>query len=336
MNHSIAGKSNHNQMRGRLQSQKSSLLSLAVPDPEQKDNKRAIGAAVDTLLKYSGFHGRGRRNCPDYRLVRNDVYLPYLPAAFDGYTILHLSDLHADGLVDGGEGIIRIIKAAPCDLAVLTGDFSSEDSGIHYESSLEALAPIIRSISALDGVFGVPGNHDFLDMIPNLEQMGVRILLNEAVQLHRGTEKIVLAGVDDPNLYKCHDLHNALSGVTPGQCVILLSHSPEIATEASMCGVDFYLCGHTDGNQVCLPGGIGLFANVSCLRRYVSGSWKCGTMQGYTSSGAGFSLMAACISRSLEITLHTLHSGTMPCESCETIAEKSRRWFNVAGHAVYA
>src|SRR5450756_1910785 len=119
-------------------------------------------------------------------------------------------------------------------------------------------------------------------MVPELELMGVQMLLNEATQLQRGTADIVLAGVDDPHFYKCHDLKKALTAVAPDQFVILLSHSPEIAQEAARCGVDFYLCGHTHGGQICLPGGIAVFANASCNRRYVSGSWKCGAMQGYT------------------------------------------------------
>lgn len=336
MMHDSAKESGHHQTRVRLQSEKFSALSGEVPVSAHQGDTRTISAAVDNLLKCTGFQGRARRNCFDYRLERNDVYLPDLPAAFDGYTILHLSDVHADGLVDEGEGIMRIIKTVPCDLAVLTGDFRFEESGEHYEPHLEPLMPVIRSISARDGIFGVLGNHDLLEMVPQLERMGVQMLVNEAAQLQRGTAEIVLAGVDDPHFYKCHDLKKALSKVTSDQCVILLSHSPEIAQEASRCGVDFYLCGHTHGGQVCLPGGIALFTNTACLRRYVSGSWKCGAMVGYTSRGTGFSIAAARFFCPPEITLHTLHSGSLPCDFCGLVEEHLGRLFNATGHAVYA
>lgn len=315
----IAGDRDHQQTRFRLQSEKSSSLPGAVSASAHQGDMRVTSAAVEILLKCTGFQGWARRNCLDYRLERNDVYLPDLPAAFDGYTILHLSDLHADGLVDAGNGIMRIIKNVPCDLAVLTGDFSFEDAEEHYEPSLETLVPIVRAISARDGIFGVLGNHDLLEMVPELERMGVRMLLNEAALLRRGAAEIVLAGVDDPHFYKCHDLQKALSAADRGQFVILLSHSPEIAPEASGCGVDFYLCGHTHGGQICLPGGIPVFANASCNRRYVSGSWTCGSMQGYTSRGTGFSLAAARFFCPPEITLHTLHTGSLPCECYNTV-----------------
>jgi len=330
------GNSEHHKKRLRLQSEKKSQLSGAETPSAHQEDMSAISTTVESLLKCTGFQERARRNCFDYRLVRNDVYLPDLPAAFDGYTILHLSDLHADGLADEGEGITRIVEAVPCDLAVLTGDFSFEETGASYELCLESLVPIVRSISAQDGIFGILGNHDLLEMVPELEKMGVQMLLNEAAQLRRGSADIVLAGVDDPHFYKCHDLPKALSAVAPDQFVILLAHSPEIAAEASMHGVGFYLCGHTHGGQICLPGGIAVFANVSCLRSYVSGSWKCGAMQGYTSRGTGFSLAAARFFCPPEITLHTLHSGSLPSEFCGLIEESLGKLFNMTGHAIYA
>jgi predicted MPP superfamily phosphohydrolase len=335
MMHDIAGDSPYHQTRLRLQAEKLSALFGATPVSEHQRDMQAISAAVENLLTCTGFRGRARKNCTDYRLERNDVYLPGLPAAFEGYTILHLSDLHAEGLVDEGGGIIRIVETVPCDLAVLTGDFSLDESGVHYEACLEAIVPIVRSISVQDGIFGILGNHDLLEMVPALERMGVQMLLNEAAQLQRGTAEIVLAGVDDPHFYKCHDLRKALSVATSDNFVVLLSHSPEIAQEASLCGVDFFLCGHTHGGQICLPGGIPAFANASCKRRYMSGRWDCGTMQGYTSRGTGFSLAAARLFCPPEITLHTLHTGCLPSELCRPVKENSGGMFNYSGHTEY-
>lgn len=336
MKHDIARNSDHHQTRFRMQSEKFSAHSGVVPASAHQKDMRVVSAAVENLLKFPGIKALARRNCHDYRLERNDVYLPGLPAAFDGYTILHLSDLHADRLVDEGEGIIRIVETVSCDLAVLTGDFSFEEADVHYEPCLESVVQIVSSISAQDGIFGVLGNHDLLEMVPTLERMGVRILLNESVQLQRGTAEIMLAGVDDPHFYKCHDLKKALSTVVPDEFVILLSHSPEIAQEASRRGVDFYLCGHTHGGQICLPGRIPVFTNTSsCNRRYLSGSWNCGAMQGYTSRGTGFSLAEARLFCPPEITLHTLHCGNLPSDF-SGLEENIGKLFNISGHAVYA
>ena len=337
MKNSTVTYSDHRHTRVRLQSEKLSAHSGSASDLTHQEDMKILSAAVENLLACTGFKGRARRNCSDYRLERNEVYLPNLPAAFEGYTILHLSDLHSDGLIDEGEGIMRIVETVPSDLAVLTGDFSFEDNVNHFEPCLEALVPIVRSISARDGIFGILGNHDLLEMVPALERMGVQMLLNDAAYLKRGSAIIVLAGVDDPHFYKCHDLQRALSVATPEQFVILLSHSPEIAEEASRSGVDFYLCGHTHGGQICLPGGVPVFANTSCQRRYLSGGWHCGTMQGYTSRGTGFSLAAARLFCPPEITLHTLHSVSMPCEFYTTAEENKGSWYsNFSGHAVFA
>ncbi len=332
----ISTHSSCSHMRTCVQLEKTSPLSGAESLSAHQKNMQTLSAAVDNLLKYTGFQDRARQNCVDYRLEQNDVYLPDLPAAFEGYTILHLSDLHADGLIDEGEGILRIVEHVPCDLAVFTGDFSYEDAVEYSVPSLEGLVPIVRSISSQDGIFGILGNHDSLEITPMLERMGIRMLLNDAVQLQRGTAKIILAGVDDPHFYKCHDLQKALSAVKPEQCVILLSHSPEIADEASRCGVNFYLCGHTHGGQICLPGRIPLFTNTRCNRSYLSGRWNCGAMQGYTSRGTGFSLAAARLFCPPEITLHTLHSGSLLGEIYNSVQESLGGWLKTAGHAVFA
>lgn len=338
MMHDICRNNQRHQARLRRQAEKLSgpAGAWAVSASVHQEEMRCISAVVGTLLKYTGFRTRARQNCFDYRLERNHVYLPDLPVEFDGYTILHLSDLHADGRADDGEGLVRIVKTASSDLCVMTGDFLSAENTCDYETCLAALRLIIRSVSARDGIFGVLGNHDLVEMVPAMERMGVHVLLNDAACLQRGAAEIVLAGVDDPHYYKCHDLQKALSAATPDQVVILLSHSPEIASEASGCGVDLYLCGHTHGGQICLPGGTPVFVNVSCNRRYVSGNWKCGDMQGYTSRGAGYSFMPARIFCPPEITLHTLHAGSLPGEFCGPVEDNSGRWFDFAGHAVYA
>lgn len=336
MNQNISEDCDHCQTRMHLELEKSAAISGATASSEHWANMRTLSAAIANLLKCTGFADRARRNCCDYRLERNDVYLPDLPVAFDGYTILHLSDLHADGLIDGGEGIRKILETVPCDLAVMTGDFSYDEAGIQYEPCLEALAPIVDTISAKDGIFGVLGNHDLLEMVPGLELIGVQMLMNDAAHLQRGSARIVLAGVDDPHFYECDDLQKALSTAGNDQFVILLSHSPEIAQEASMFGVDLYLCGHTHGGQICLPGGMPLFANTSCLRSYLSGSWNCGAMQGYTSRGTGFSLAAARFFCPPEITLHTLHTGSYPSDFLGVVQENIGRMINVTGHAVFA
>jgi uncharacterized protein len=219
---------------------------------------------------------------------------------------VQLSDLHTDALIDGGTGILALLKGIDYDLAVITGDYRFETND-DYLPCLTATKPIVEHLAAArDGCYGILGNHDFLELVPSLERMGLRMLLNERVSIVRGNDALTLAGVDDPHFYGAHDLDRALGTGSVDVCTILLAHSPEIIVEAEQCGVDLYLCGHTHGGQICLPGGVPVIANASCSYRYLSGAWKYLEMRGYTSRGTGFSTAAARFFCPPEITLHTL------------------------------
>jgi len=270
------------------------------------ENIRSIRVVLEVLLKYSGLRGLARRNCADYRVERVETTLANLPQTFDGYRIVQLSDLHADALVDGGTGVTAALKELEFDLAVITGDFRYETND-DYLPCLSVMKPIVDQLSAArDGCYGILGNHDFLELVPALERMGMRMLLNERVAILRGDNSLKLAGVDDPHFYGANDLVRALGGEPEEVCTILLAHSPEIIAEAEQHGVDLYLCGHTHGGQICLPGGFPIIANASCGYRFLAGSWQHGKMFGYTGRGTGFSTAAARFFCPPEITLHTL------------------------------
>ena len=292
--------------RMRLQVDHSAALFGAGRGSLHFENIHAIRVALELLLKYSGLAEIARRNCADYRIVQVETLLANLPREFDGYRIVQLSDLHADALVDGGAGIVAALTELEYDLAVITGDYRFETND-DYLPCLAVMKPIVERLAAApDGCYGILGNHDFLELVPALEHMGLRMLLNERVTIVRGNDSCLLAGVDDPHFYGAHDLALALGSKSANECTILLVHTPEILAEAEHCGVDLYLCGHTHGGQICLPGGFPVIANASCGYRYLSGSWNIADMHGYTSRGTGFSTAAARFFCPPEITVHTL------------------------------
>ena len=292
--------------RMRLQVDHSAALFGAGRGTLHFENIHTIRIVLEYLLAVSGLAGVARRNCAAYRVERVETSLARLPEAFDGYRIVQLSDLHADGLINGGAGIIAALAGLDYDLAVITGDYRFETNG-DYLPSLSAMAPIAEQLQrAPDGCFGILGNHDFLELVPTLERLGIRMLLNERVTIARGTAALTLAGVDDPHFYGAHDLAHALGTKAEHTCTILLAHSPEIIAEAESMRVALYLCGHTHGGQICLPGGVPVIANASCSYRYLKGAWHFNSMRGYTSRGTGFSTAAARFFCPPEITLHTL------------------------------
>ncbi len=269
------------------------------------ENVELIPVALKAGLRLLGLYRRGLWNSLDYEVREVRVPLRNLPPQFEGFRILQLSDIHADGIPDEGQKLISMVKGIETDLHVFTGDyrFLSQDT---YEPCLAVTERIVRSIDAEHGHWGVLGNHDFLEFVPALEASGTGMLVNEAVPIRKDGAEIWLAGVDDAHLYNCHDIPKALSKVPEGAVVVLLSHTPEVYAEAESMAVDYLVCGHTHGGQLCLPGGIPLMTNAKCPRRFCQGAWEYKGMRGYTSRGAGASGISVRFSCRPEITVHQL------------------------------
>jgi uncharacterized protein len=159
----------------------------------------------------------------------------------------------------------------------------------------------------IDGpIYGVLGNHDSIRMVPALEEMGIRMLLNEAETLERGDQRIHLAGIDDAHYYRVDNIEKAVSQLPADEFSILLSHTPEIYRQAAHADFDLLLSGHTHGGQICLPGAIPITLDSVLPRRMGSGLWKYHDMVGYTSVGVGSSIIPVRINCPPEITLHHL------------------------------
>ena len=158
-------------------------------------------------------------------------------------------------------------------------------------------------------MYGVLGNHDTIRMVPDLEDMGIRMLQNECEPISRGKDRIFLAGIDDAHYFRVDNIEKAAASILHEGFSILLSHTPEIYRQAAHAGFDLLLSGHTHGGQICLPGGIPITLD-SVLPRYMgSGAWTYHGMAGYTSVGAGSSVVAVRINCPPEITLHHLQCG---------------------------
>jgi predicted MPP superfamily phosphohydrolase len=267
------------------------------------ENWRHSPAIIRSALKLTGLYWRARKNAEDVQLRRHDVRSPDLPAGFHGFTILQLSDLHVD--LNGGaiSRLIELLPAISYDICVLTGDYRANTFG-PFEPAITGLA---RLRAHLDGpIYGVLGNHDTIRMIPALEEMGIRMLLNEADTLRRGEERIHLVGIDDAHYYRVDNIEKAVSQVPAGEFLILLSHTPEIYRQAAHAGFRLLLSGHTHGGQICLPGAIPITLDSVLPRRMGAGAWKYRDMAGYTSVGVGSCVEPVRLNCPPEITLHRL------------------------------
>lgn len=269
------------------------------------ENLDAFVKFVDLTLLLSGMRERGKRNSLDFKIEKNEFFIPHLPKQLDGFKILHLTDIHVDGFVDGGKTLFEMVAPLNSDLCVLTGDFRLLTHDNHKQASI-GMSRLVSQINATHGIFGILGNHDFLEQVPALEESGVRVLLNEGQSIRHNGADLYIAGVDDPHFYGTHDLGRAYRARLRDMPSILLAHSPELYSEATDYNTDLYLCGHTHGGQICLPGGTPLVTHANCPRYMTSGKWRHMTMHGYTSRGTGCSGVQARFNCPPEISIHTL------------------------------
>lgn len=231
----------------------------------------ALAVIVWAFFLCGHYIGRFRSKVTQVEYVSTD-----LPLAFDGYRIVHISDLHVDSFDKPGhlEKLFKQIDDQNPDIILFTGDITT--------STLERVReyePALRSLHAKDGVVSVLGNHDFFiydhrfhtdedrseeaDRLTQYERhtLGWKVLRNESFILYRGADSIAVAGVDNINgnqgfhTIQKGDLRRAINGLD-GIFTILLTHDPshwkaEVLPDSH---VQITLSGHTHAAQVRLLG----------------------------------------------------------------------------------
>lgn len=267
------------------------------------ENWYSVHGFIRTALRLSGLYERAQRNTRSIRLTRHQLPIRDLPAPFVGLRILHLSDLHADMDPRITAAIARRLADLDYDLCVLTGDYRARTFG-PWEPALDGMAEIRARLNG--PIYGVLGNHDSVRLVPGLEALGIRILLNESAALRRGGADLYLAGIDDAHYYQVHNIQQAAAEIPAEGVALLLSHTPEVYRHAAHAGFAAMLCGHTHGGQICLPGGHALTWDARCPRRLAAGPWSYGGMSAYTSVGCGSSVVNARLNCLPEVTIHEL------------------------------
>jgi len=308
-----APKPNRNAWRKRRTEMQAGGDRFGPEGPHSRNRWQLLKLAIRVFglgLKAVGLYERGVRNALDIRLTRLEFRFPDLPAAFDGFTILQLTDLHVDGLPGTMEAARAHAADLDVDLCVLTGDYRFRVQG-PYEQILPGMAELVAAVRARHGIVGVLGNHDDAEMVDAFEDLGIAMLVNEYRTIERNGQAIHVAGTDDVHYYYTGAAPAALT-VTPPGFRIALIHSPELADMAAAQGFSLYLAGHTHGGQVCLPGGVPVITHVGRFRRFARGRWQLGDMQGYTSTGVGISALPVRFNNRGEVALITLRRGEGP------------------------
>ena len=266
---------------------------LARSSPMDPDRRavlaRISGGAVTTLVIAEVGTGIGNalREPP---VVDVPIELARLPHAFDGFTIVQLTDLHVGATIGGElvESLVARTNALRPDLIALTGDLVDAP----VDQLRDDLA-VLRDLRAPHGVYFVTGNHEYYvgvdAWVAYIASLGVRVLHNERVEIVRDGAALDLAGIDDHDAASYGpghgpDLLAALAGRDPERALVLLAHQPRQVREAARHGVDLQLSGHTHGGQV-WPWHYLAAAQQGEL---LAGRYREGATELYVSRGAGY------------------------------------------------
>lgn len=189
-----------------------------------------------------------------------------LPDSFDGFCVVQVSDLHGHLFGRNHTRLLEAIRRAKPDLIAVTGDLTR--AGLWRAAYVDGLA---RELHDIAPVFFVTGNHDhYAGDLPRLlrvlEDNGVRVLSGTRIEIHWGSQSIVIAGIDDPRAFGREEetrggacslwltaLDELRAAIGREIFCVLLSHRPEAITEYERLGFDLVLSGHAHGGQVRLP-----------------------------------------------------------------------------------
>lgn len=260
---------------------------------------------LNVALTLTGMRWFGERNQLNIQVKHHTLPIAKLPAAFNGFTVLQISDLHFNGNDALLARLLSMINQLDYGICVLTGDYRFRSFG-PIDVSMNSLKSLVETINS--DVIAILGNHDSVTMVPEMELLGIKVLLNERFELNKAGSQLLFVGVDDPSFYKTHDIAAALAGCESleEKASVLLAHSPELYTEAEQAGFGAYLCGHTHGGQICTLFGKPLYRNYRSPNWTGAGQWQHGELNGYTSVGVGTSIVNVRFNCPPEITLHTL------------------------------
>ena len=242
-----------------------------------------------------------------------------IPAAFSGFRIAQVSDLHNAEFGDGNAELLKLLSESKPDIIVITGDFidaSHTDVGIALGFTQESvrIAP----------TYYATGNHEaacsqYGNLKSGLEEAGVIVLEDEAVSLERNGEIITLFGLDDPDFTVKEDMFGEVPAMVgtklrnldsgEGGYTILLSHRPELFETYVNCGIDLVFAGHAHGGQFRLPfiGGV-IAPNQGLFPKYDAGLYTDGGTNMVVSRGIGNSIIPLRFNNRPEIVLVELNA----------------------------
>ncbi len=263
-------------------------LSVFKRVPYQESRRKFIKIVFDTtmlILAFSYlFKGiKGGLSDP----VLNTIHTKIDGFGNDEYTLIQLSDLHVGRTIKKTfvEALVRRVNAQGPDLVVITGDLIDHD----LDTIIDDLAPL-QNIAAPS--YFILGNHEYFhgarEIIKHIDTLGIRVLLNENVQIDDKGVRFNLVGMTDIMGERIGqypmDIEKSYKGIDPSLPTIVLAHQPKTILRLKERQCDLMLSGHTHGGQI-FP--FGLLVMID--QPYLSGLYQHSPQQQiYVSRGAGY------------------------------------------------
>lgn len=264
---------------------------------------------VKLFFKVTFLENTGYENTLNIKLKEYKLEFVQLPELFDRYRIVFISDLHLDGLLPLSEKVISFLETIKYDIAVMGGDYRYLHQGNSKGAEI-AVRKMVEYLKKRSDIIGILGNHDLYTNGQALEDQGVKMLVNDSLEIKKEGQSIFFAGVDDSSLFFAQDIESASENIPKESFKIMLSHSPQVFKEVSEFKYDLMISGHTHGGQVCLPGGFAIMKGAPVPRYLVKGQWKYKNLIGVTSTGVGVSVFPVRFNCPPEITIIELRKSS--------------------------
>ncbi len=241
-----------------------------------------------------------------------------LPEAFDKFSIAHISDLHNAEYGKNNEKLIDILEAESPNIIAITGDLIDSN-----HTNLEVALSFAQQAVKIAPCYFVTGNHEawigsqYEELKTSLQNTGITVLQDEAIELNYGDVCIQLIGLNDPDfserdrLLSESILEAKLSQVNISDgFTILLSHRPEYFNVYQNKNIDLVLSGHAHGGQFRLPLGGGVIApGQGLFPKYDAGAYTENGTTMIVSRGIGNSIIPVRINNPPEIVIIELNCG---------------------------
>ncbi len=254
----------------------------------------ATVVVIAVLLYYFFYWQNNGLMITEYDYINEKV-----TADTDGYTIIHISDLHNKKFGTDDKKLIDKIAEENPDMIVITGDIvDSKHTDINVAISF------VENIVDIAPVYYVTGNHecylskgDFKKLEENMKNKGVHLLDNDYVSVN---DNFYLMGIEDQN-FNTYDnvnildntLNDMMENVQSDALCILLAHEPQQLDNYAKSNVDLVLSGHAHGGQFRIPFvDIGIVApDQGFFPKYTAGEYQKDNTCMYVSRGLGNSII---------------------------------------------